>query len=389
MKIAVVSERTAMLEELRRLFQGVDVRGGLSLHRRTSGGLVPAISPAEVPDLMVLDAGDAVEPQLPFLEELTRQYPRLTVLMLCTSRSESVLLAAMRAGVREVLAWPLEKAEFVAAIERARRWSGASGARRQRAVLLAFVSCKGGSGATFLATNLGYALASECGKRVLLIDLDLQYGDASFYLTDREVTMSVADVARQVERLDTTLLTSAAVSLLPNYALLAAPEDTERAVGVTPEQIERILEVAVGNYDFVIVDIERSIDARAMKALDRADRIYMVMEAMLPFIRDAKRLARTFHQLGYDGQKLQVVVNRLDKDVDLPISRVEKALAVEVNWKVPNDFANASASVNQGVPVAKLAPACAVSKAIRAHARELAGADKPRRGLLGQLFHST
>lgn len=200
--------------------------------------------------------------------------------------------------------------------------------------------------------------------------------------------MSVADVARQIERLDATFLASAAVDLLPNYALLAAPDDTERAVGVTAEQVGRVLDVAVHNYDFVIVDLERSIDAMAMKALDRADVIYLVMEAMLPFIRDAKRVLRVFHQLGYRGEKVKLVVNRLEKDIDVPIKRVEKALSMAVHWKVPNDFANASASVNQGVPIVKLAPGSLVSKALRTCAKELAGAAQPQRSWFGQLFRS-
>lgn len=388
MKIAFVSAKAELLEEIRRLLHGHEHGAELSFHRRATQGVTPAVSDTDRPDLLVLDYTDAEKPDFAPVEDMTRHQPHLTVLILCSERSEALLLDAMRAGVREVLAWPIARSDFLAAVERARKWVGLSARPRPRAKLLAFLSCKGGSGATFLATNLGYALAADCEKSVLLIDLDMQYGDASFYLTDREITMSVADVARQIERLDATFLASAAVALLPNFALLAAPEDAERAVGVTPEQIERVLDVAVHHYDYVIVDLERSIDLRAMKALDRADRIYVVLEAMLPFIRDAKRLVRALHQLGYDGEKIKVAVNRLEKDVDVPIRRVEKALAVEVSWKVPNDFAHASASVNQGVPVAKLAPGAAVSRAIRAHAKELAGMEAPRRGVFGQLFRS-
>ena len=388
MKIAVVSDKPEMLEEIRRLFHGQENGAEFAFHRRTRAKIAPAGAEAELPDLLILDYTGSDQPELGAVEAMTRHHPNLTVLLLCETRSEEVLLAAMRAGIREVLAWPVAKRDFLAAVERARKWAAAPGSRPTRCKLLAFVSCKGGSGATFLATNLGYALAADCQKKVLLIDLDLQFGDASFFVTDREITMSVADVARQIERLDATFLASAAVDLLPNYALLAAPDDTERAVGVTAEQVGRVLDVAVHNYDFVIVDLERSIDAMAMKALDRADVIYLVMEAMLPFIRDAKRVLRVFHQLGYRGEKVKLVVNRLEKDIDVPIKRVEKALSMAVHWKVPNDFANASASVNQGVPIVKLAPGSLVSKALRTCAKELAGAAQPQRSWFGQLFRS-
>jgi pilus assembly protein CpaE len=388
MKIAIVSDKPEMLEEIRRLFHGHEHGAELSFHRRSGEKIPQGESDIDLPDLLVLDNTGSDHPDMGAVEDMTQHHPNLTVLMLCTARTEDVLLAAMRAGIREVLAWPGAKREFLGAVERARKWATVAGTHRPRSKLLAFVSCKGGSGATFLATNLGYALAAECHKKVLLIDLDLQYGDASFFLTDKESSMSVADVARQIERLDATFLASAAVELLPNFALLAAPEDAERSAGVTAAQIDRLLDVAAQNYDYVIVDLERSIDALAMKALDRADAIYLVMEGMLPFIRDAKRLLRSFRQLGYHGERVKVVVNRLEKDVDVPIKRVEKALGMPVHWTVPNDFANASASVNQGVPIAKLAPGSPVSRALRAYARDLAGTEKHRRGWFGQLFRT-
>lgn len=388
MKIAVVSDTPETLEEIRRLFHGHEHGAELSFHRR-SGEKVPQSAPeADVPDLLVLDSTGTDHPDMGAIEEMTRRHPNLTVLMLCSARTEDVLLAAMRAGIREVLAWPGAKREFLATVERAKRWAAAPEARRPRGKLFAFVSGKGGSGATFLATNLGYALAAECQKKVLFIDLNLQYGDASFFLTDQDNLMSVADVARQIERLDATFLASAAVDLLPNYALLAAPEDAERAVGVTTEQVDRLLSVAVQNYDYVIVDIERSVDALGMKVLDHADLIYLVTEAMLPFIRDAKRLLHAFRQLGYRGEKIRVVLNRLEKDVGVPLKRVEKALNMPVHWTVPNDYASASAAVNQGVPIAKLAPGSPISRALRAHAKELAGTDEHRKSWFGQLFHA-
>lgn len=388
MKIAVVSDKPETLEEVRRLFHGHEHGAELSFHRRSGETIPQGESEVDLPDLLVLDQTGSEHPDMGAVEEMTRRHPNLTVLLLCAVRSEEVLLSAMRAGIREVLAWPGAKREFLAAVERAKKWATAPGMRRPRGKLLGFVSGKGGSGATFLAANLGYALAAECHKKVLLIDLDLQYGDASFFLTDKENLMSVADVARQIERLDATFLASAAVDLLPNYALLAAPEDAERAVGVTAGQIERLLDVAVQNYDYVIVDIERSIDVLAMKVLDRAEQIYLVIEAMLPFIRDARRLLHAFRQLGYHGEKIRLVVNRLEKDVGVPIKQIEKALSTPVHWTLPNDFANASASVNQGVPIAKLAPGSSVSRALRAYAKELAGTGAPRRGWFGQLFRT-
>lgn len=387
MKISVISEKPETLEAMRRLLEGHQPAVELSMYRRPDKAAVGG-KHADAPDLLVLDRSDSAGRELGAVEDLMRQHPNLTVLLLCPSRTEDVLVAAMRAGVREVLEWPADKYEFIAAVERARKRLATAANRSRRARLLAFMSCKGGSGATFLAANLAYALAAECHRSVLLIDLDLQFGDASFFVTDREGAMSVADVARQVERLDPMFLASAAVELLPNFSLLAAPEDAERAMGVTAEQIDRVLDVALQSYDYVVVDLERSINPVAMKALDRADSIFVVMGAMLPIIRDAKRLLHAFGQLGYRRDKIKLVVNRLEKGIDVPLRKVEQALNVEAHWKVPNDFPNASASVNQGVPIAKLAPSSPLSRAIVAFAKDLDGVQDKPRGWLHHLFNS-
>src|SRR6185503_12407096 len=95
---------------------------------------------------------------------------------------------------------------------------------KQPARVLAFVPCKGGSGATFLATNLGYQLASE-NKKVLLVDLNLQFGDAALFVHDHKPAHTLADIAHNITRLDASFLAATVVNVSPNYALLAAPED--------------------------------------------------------------------------------------------------------------------------------------------------------------------
>ena len=113
--------------------------------------------------------------------------------------------------------------------------------------------CKGGSGATFLATNLGWQLAET--KSVLLIDLNLQFGDALAFVHDGKAPSTLADVAKDIGRLDASLLAASTVKVAPNFSILAAPEDLAHAMEVKPEHIDAILSVAVTQYDFVMLDV--------------------------------------------------------------------------------------------------------------------------------------
>ncbi len=326
------------------------------------------------PDLLILNNDFQDDNAWEDVERLTRRWPQLTLFLISADCSPSFLVRAMRAGVREVLAIPLAADDVLGAIDRARNRISENNGAEGRGKILGFVACKGGSGATFIAANVGYSLASDHHKRVLLIDLNLQYGDASFFfLNDQNPSGSVAEVVHQSERMDATLLAASCLRVLPNFSVLPAPEDPEDAASVKPDQIGRLLALAAAHYDYVLFDIDRSIDAVSLSALDQADTIFAVMQSMVPDMRDARTLLRAFRRLGYQDSKLQFIVNRSDKKEDAPMKPIERGLGIEFYRTIPNDYLNASASVNQGISILKLAPASPVSKILRDIASDLVG----------------
>ena len=218
--------------------------------------------------------------------------------------------------------------------------------------MLAFLSCKGGGGgATFLATNLAYALAAEEGKRVVLIDLNLQWGDAVFFLTDKRPSITLADLALQMHRVDPAFLSASLVRAHPNLGVLGAPEDPVHAMDVKPEHIELLLRIARSSFDYVILDTGRSLDAVTVRALDYADAIFPVIQLSLPFLRDGKRLLAAFKALDYPPQKVRLVVNRYEKGGEISLKDLEESLGIKAHRTIPNDYERVSQSINQGVPV--------------------------------------
>ncbi|UUZ68159.1 hypothetical protein LP416_28335 [Polaromonas sp. P2-4] len=123
-------------------------------------------------------------------------------------------------------------------------------------------------------------------------------------------------------------------------------------------------------YDFVMLDMSRTLDPLTVKALDLADRIYMTLQLSLPAIQGVKRLATVFHGLGY-ANKLSVVVNRFDKGGVIRLEELERAANVSVKRTLPNSEAAVAASVNQGVPLIQLAPRDPVARALQEWAQEL------------------
>ena len=237
--------------------------------------------------------------------------------------------------------------------------------------VIAVLPCKGGAGATFIATNLAHAVAAE-GKRVCMMDLNLHFGEASLYVSEATPPATIADLASELSRLDGALLESSMLKISPNCWLLAAPDSPERAVDIRADSIERILEVARANFDVVVLDVSRALDAPSIKALDCADQIYLVMQAGLPYIRDGKRLLKLFRALAYPESRVQLLINRYEKSGDISLRDLEGALGVKVAKTLPNSFNTVAVAINQGMPILDLAPRDPVSRALREMAQELA-----------------
>jgi pilus assembly protein CpaE len=303
--------------------------------------------------------------------------------MLCPESSPQFLLGAMRAGVREVLTWPAAPADLLATVTRiCGKLRGAQA--RAGGKVLAFIPCKGGSGATFLATSLGYQLAQA--KSVLLLDLNLQLGDALSFVHDGRPPSTLADVARGIGRLDAAFLAASTVQVAPNFSILAAPDDHAQAVEITPAQVDVVLALAVQHYDYVLLDIGRPVSTLGMKALDRAHTIYPVMQASLPSIRNAKKMLAIFKSLDYGPDKVELIVNRFERKGAIGVADIERALGKFAIHTVPDSYRRVTAAIDHGEPLMASAPADPVVRQLASMAGALGAGTQPARSLIGRLL---
>jgi len=314
------------------------------------------------PELVIFDASDVEAGEWDMVDRLARQYPNASFILLTREAQQELLIRAMRAGMREVLQLPLVHRAFHEAMDRIEIESGVT--RMRDGKVLAFIACKGGSGATFLATNFGYALAALAEKKVLLIDLHGQFGDATLYVSDQKPTMTLSDICGQITRMDGAFLESCLVHVAPGFGVLAAADDPAQAVDMKPEHMDIILRVARQHYDFIVLDVGRQIDALSLRALDTADTIYPVLQLALPDIRDGRRLIDIFRSLGYPVERTRLIVNRYTKGGKLRLADLEHALGADVVHTVPNDYLSATDSVNQGIPVLQLSRSSPVARSL-------------------------
>lgn len=387
MKAFLISSDNLLQEQVRALFA---TRTAATVTSIASGARLQDAAKRmtpEAPQIVMRDASDMDAEEFAVLEKLTAQHPGTAFMLLTANPSQELLMRAMRAGVREVLTVPLEDRSFNEALDRA---ASKAGAMSRNGKVLAFISCKGGSGATFLATNFGYALATLEQKKVLLIDLNQQFGDAALYVSDKKPAMTLSDVCVQIDRLDADFLESCLVSVSGNFGVLAAAEDPTRSVDITPEHIDTLLRLARNHYDFIVLDVGRQIDPVTIRALDNADVIYPVLQLALPYIRDGRRLLDIFRSLGYRRDKTRLIVNRYEKRGKFQLSDMESALGGGAAHTIPNDYVAASDSVNQGIPVLQLSRGSPIAKSLIAMVNQTAGLrGMENTGIFGRLFNRT
>lgn len=383
-KIAVISKNDRQAAEIAKLIRAQNSSGDIALANAMPDLMLAGADPA-APDLLILDEPSVEGGDLERAERLSHLYPRLACIILSQNKSSEFLLQAMRAGVREVVPVPIEADALIGAIQRVE--AKRNGQLQSEGKVMAFISCKGGSGATFLATNLGYAL-STLKKRVALIDLNLQFGDASLFVSEQKPQATIADIAQQMHRLDASFLAASMIEVAPNYGVLAAPEDPAQANDVRPEHVDKLLKLLRRNYDYILLDVGRNLDAVSIGALDQADVIFPVLQTTLPYIRDGKRLLSVFQSLDYRKDKIQLIVNRHEKSGDIRLGDVQNALGMKAPRTIPNHYEAAAASVNQGVPILKLAKGSPVSRALAEFAQSLLGSPaQTTSGWLRRVLH--
>jgi pilus assembly protein CpaE len=389
MKILALTIDPAAVQPLTDALTGAEPAGRTVLVQLARPAEIAAVVDREQPDLVILDRLCQTVAEVAILETPAQRRPGLAWILIAEPAAPELLVRAMQLGVKDVLP-PAASAELLdAAVRRVERAQGGSAAPRRRALVAAFMACKGGAGATFIAANVAHLLATEYGRRTALVDLDLGSSDASLFVASHGGTTTIADLTRNVTRLDAALLSSSMLHVGPNLDVLEAPDSLERAIDVTAERVVPVLTLLESLYDCVVLNLGRPCDAVAVGALDRSHHIFPVLQLTVPFIRDAKRLLSTLQALGVQPEIVHLVVNRYESGSDIALEDLERTLGRKAALIVPNNFKLVSASVNQGIPVAALDARASVTRRLRELIEEfLGGEPRSRNGWLANLLRS-
>lgn len=381
MSTSVIASTDTLMNTLRSSI----LQSQLPLHnvvtRQPGQALLPLLSGIDSGTLLLDSPPGLLTDDLTALESWLRSRPQLNVMLFSEDSSKALLLRAMRAGVRELLTLPPQPQELALSLA---RWGGSEpigstnpGAPTS-ARLVAFMGCKGGNGTSFVAANMAHIVADEYDLPCAFVDLDLQCGDASFYLGSGANKNTLSDLTRQIERLDAQLLTSCMHAVTPRLSLLAAPQDLESAMAIGAPEIEKVLQLVRSLVHAVVVDLPRNLNALSLKVLDMADVVVIVMQNTTPDVRDAQRLVSMLRALGYSEVKLRLLVNRFAPDAWVSLSDLEKTVGLKVSQTIPNNTQWVSEALHTGQPLSAVHDHNAVMHALRESTAELLDTRPPK-----------
>lgn len=298
--------------------------------------------------------------------------PRTINLMMTPLAETELLRTAMRSGFRDVietgtvtygdLGAAILEVHSAAATQRADEPQNTA-----RAKVITVFSTKGGVGKSVIATNLAAVLTASMGKRVVLLDLDLEFGDDAVML-GLEPTMTIYDAVQAFDRLDAQLLDGFMRQHGSGAKALLAPVNPEEADAITAPRVADIIALSRELADIVVIDTPGRLDETVLTAIDKSDQVLVVATMDLPSIKNTKVSLAKLRQLGYGNGLLRLVLNRADSKVFLEATDVEQAIGAEVIGRIPSDRL-IPRSVNQGVPVALDQPRSAVARSLVALAK--------------------
>src|SRR5438552_8309237 len=300
-----------------------------------------------------------------------REYTRAPVILLASGGSPTLLEDALDADIADVLLLPQLTDNVVFSIKKAchagRRQQAAAGGRQGR--LVTVFSPKGGTGKTVLSTNVSSSLAKHWGKRALLLDLDLQFGDAAIML-GLEPEKTIYDLVTAPGELDSEKLAGYTTRHACGLDILPAPLRPEDAELVTEPKLARLLEVARESYDVTVVDTSPFFHGPMLATLDRTDELLLLTSLDVPTIKNVRLSLQTLELLSFPSDRIRVVLNRANSKVGMQRKEVESALEMGVRHEVPSDRA-VPLAVNRGNPAVLSDSKSEFSRSVRELAKSL------------------
>lgn len=314
--------------------------------------LIPRINP----DVVLMDINMPILNGLEATEKISDEYPNVIVIIMSVQAENEYLKKAMFHGAKEYIIKPFNYDTLVKTIQTTyekykERFikSVAKEEQTKNAKVIAFFSSKGGVGKSVLSLNSAIALSREKNKKTLLVDMDLQFGDISM-LVNQYSQKTILDVIDDGQVDSYENIKPYLYKYNENLDMLFAPRKPEAAEFIGKESIENIVKIIQKNYEVIIFDTGINFNDSTLYILDLAETILFVSTMEIVSLKNSKLGFGVMKSLGYEKDKVKLIVNRFNSSYGISKTEVEDAFKDNTIIMIPEDEKTVCTSVNKGYP---------------------------------------
>jgi pilus assembly protein CpaE len=356
--------------EVSGLVQGLE-RGWTALHEQAADAVIIACPPGS-------------DTALWFVRELVRAENDRPVIVLSHGTPNGFVRHAFEAGADDVLvlspggdATVAEQLRFALEKAVARRTGAAQAGGTALGSMICVLGPKGGIGKTLTSANLGIALAAA-GRKVVIVDLDLQFGDVglSLGLTPKR---TIFDLIKSGGSLDAEKIEAYLTPHSSGAGVLVAPVRPDQASAVTIDFLRELYPLLRAGHDFVVVDTPPGFSPEVIASIDCSTDVCLVGMLDSLSLKNTMLGLETLELMGYERDRIRMVLNRADTNVGVTQEDVTAIVGRRPDVLIPS-HRDVVRSINEGAPMVVSRPRSEVAKAYRALATGYLGQTAKRRG---------
>jgi pilus assembly protein CpaE len=289
------------------------------------------------------------------------------VFLVSNDTDRSVLLQAIKLGVKEFFTLPLKEEEFKTALGRYKENFAAlcSKEPKKRGQIIDVVGSKGGIGTTTVAVNVAANLALKPEvNSVALFDMNVLFGEVPIFL-DLKPQSHWVEIAKNIHRVDSTFLMNILAKHKSGLHVLSSPGYLNGRLQDSSKIMDYLLNILRKNFDFVIIDGGLSYTDTSIRGLKMANKILMVSILNIPCLSNTNKLLESLRDLEpHLEERIQIVINRYIKNSAITLKQAEESLDKKIYWSIPNDYHVTLSAINNGTPLYKYAPKAKVTKSL-------------------------
>lgn len=321
-----------------------------------------------------------------FVERATQQFPLTPVILLEEEWQEETLHNALYLGAKDVLVRPFDGEKLLQSLIRVQQLSAKKadpqtykasiqGKKKSPGKIYTFFSTKGGVGKTFLSLNFATALAADTQKRVVLVDLDLDCGNAALAM-NLPPKFTILDVLNEIHNMDNDLIESYLLPHESGVKVLAANVRYDMKGFIKADQVKIVLELLQQSFDYVIVDMPPRFSENSAPAMALADLLLLVATPEVSSVRNTKSLLVTLQQLSFPPSKVRLILNKAMKRSEISEKDITSTLNQKLDAAVAYDYQRVLSSLNRGVPFIKEYPKHPITGGIHNLVKTITGVER-------------